>query len=535
MSGKVITIVGSGASSVSLIDALLENLCLKNNIAPDLTIFLIDKRPQFGRGLAYADDTSTSLLNTRASFISPFSDKPGHFYNWLLQNKSIWEDDFPDVVLSPEAFLPRSLFGNYLTHMVQSLSKKAVEIGCRVITINDEAYRITFAHDGKVVVSTRANLSFPSDHVVLSCGNGESIEYKIFENTPGFFSSPYPIKRTTRVIPKDARVAIIGSRLSAIDMAIGLKSGGHTGPITFHSRTGSLPGVRGIQGRYKPKYLTPQLVQEHIHNHGKLSLNELLDWTMKELAAAGQTGVPTIEELTKTCRQPAPLQYLEHEINSARIARPWQAVLYATNSIMDLIWPAMPMEDKLRFWPYMSWWLSHRVSIPIENAQKIYSLLKSGELNIVAGDLTLEALPNSGFCIRVTDNGNIQEHEYDTLVVATGTPRDPSLLDNELVQNMLAQGTAIADPFGGVQVSADRGSLRGSSGRFDDRITVLGELTSGTYFFTSALEINARHAANRATIIIERLGGAGKLLIEAPSHHTQGMLTKNFGLDAFAT
>ncbi|WP_082706919.1 FAD/NAD(P)-binding protein [Pseudomonas sp. EpS/L25] len=261
MSGKVITIVGSGASSVSFIDALLENLCVENNILSDLTIFLLDKRPQFGRGLAYADDTSTSLLNTRASFISPFSDKPGHFYNWLLQNKSIWEDDFPDLILSPDAFLPRSLFGNYLTHMLQSLSKKAVEIGCRVITVNDEAYRITFAHDGKIVISTRGNLSFPSDHVVLSCGNGGSLEYKNLEDTPGFFSSPYPIKHTTRVIPKEARVAIIGSRLSAIDMAIGLKASGHTGPIVFHSRTGSLPAVRGIQGRYKPEYLTPQRIK----------------------------------------------------------------------------------------------------------------------------------------------------------------------------------------------------------------------------------------------------------------------------------
>ncbi|WP_153014174.1 hypothetical protein [Pseudomonas sp. EpS/L25] len=264
-------------------------------------------------------------------------------------------------------------------------------------------------------------------------------------------------------------------------------------------------------------------------------MNELLNIIMKELAAAGQVIVPTIDELTERCRQLPPLQYLEHEINSAQVARPWQAVLYATNSIMDLVWPAMPMEDKLRFWPYMSWWLSYRVSIPIENAQRIYSLLKSGQLNIITGELTLEALPDSELCVRVTGRGEIEEYKYDAVVVATGTPRDPSLLDNELIQNMLMQGMAIADPFGGIQVSADRGSLRGSSGRFDDRITVLGELTSGTYFFTSALEINARHAANRATIVIEKLGNTGRLPVEAHGHHAPGWQAKNFGLDAFAT
>lgn len=37
-------------------------------------------------------------------------------------------------------------------------------------------------------------------------------------------------------------------------------------------------------------------------------------------------------------------------------------------------------------------------------------------------------------------------------------------------------------------------------------MTVLGELTSGTCFFTSVLEINVRHAAGRANTIVDRLG-----------------------------
>lgn len=39
----------------------------------------------------------------------------------------------------------------------------------------------------------------------------------------------------------------------------------------------------------------------------------------------------------------------------------------------------------------------------------------------------------------------------------------------------------------------------------DDRITVLGELTSGAFFFTSALEINSRHSTQRAEYVLARL------------------------------
>lgn len=501
MENTVITIIGGGASSVAFIYSLLEGLS-RSGCHSSLSLFLIDRQSQCGCGLAYSEDCITNLLNTRAEFISPFADQPGHFYKWLSDNRDVWEDAFPGIELLPQAFLPRPLFGLYLAHMVRRLVNRAVALGCQLIQVHDEAVSLSFAHDGKVVVLTRGNLSFPSDHVVLSCGNARSLEYQHLATSEGFFNSPYPLRRTCRLIPKHASVAIVGSRLSAIDTLIGLKTNGHVGPITLHSRTGALPYVRGTQARYKPKILTPETVKSCISSYGVVRLEDVARWTLQELALGGET-TGAIDWSSKCAQKPA-IEFLTDEIAQAQHPRFWQSVLYSTNAVLDLIWPAMPYEDRRRFLGYSSWWMAYRVSIPVENAIKIKMLLETEQLSICKGELkTVEC--GARFTLVVGDCSDVRRCEYDAVVIATGTPRDVRMFDNPLVQNMLNQGLACIDPFGGVRVSAITGGLINQLGCVDDRITVLGELTSGAFFFTSALDINSRHSASRANDILSRL------------------------------
>lgn len=503
MSGKVITIVGGGASAVALVDSLLQGISQRTE-KKRLAIYLLEKRSELGRGLAYSDDSNTNLLNTKAGFITPFSREPGHFYNWLLSNRDSWEDHFPEVEIRPDAYLPRPLFGYYLMHMVQLLIQKAVGLGCCVIPIKDEAVNMSFSYDGKVVISTKNNLSFPSDHVILSCGNGGNMAYTALNGKSGYFPSPYPIKRTTRLISNDAKVAIIGSRLSAIDTVLGLKARGHKGKITLHSRSGALPSVRGAQGRLQAKYLTLKNIQQHIKTQGHVQLDVFIDLLLQELDAAGQQINFDFANIDKSCSQLPALEFLTKELEYAVDERPWQAVLYATNSIIDLVWSAMPEQDKQRFWPYLSWWMVYRVSIPAENASKLKALLESGELEVIPGAVETSH-SNSQFVLTCTHHEKSSQYHYDSVIIATGTPRDIYQLDNKLIQNMLTNKTALANRYGGVEIDSTTGCLKNGNGKIDERVTVLGELTSGTYLFTSVLEINARHAAERAEIILDKL------------------------------
>lgn len=282
---------------------------------------------------------------------------------------------------------------------------------------------------------------------------------------------------------------------------IGLTANGHKGPITMHSRTGALPSVRGTQGRYKPSILTPETVRSCISRAGVVRLEDVLRWAMQELALEGK---PIGADWSTMCSQRPALEFLEAEIAAARHPRFWQSVLYSTNAVLDLIWPAMPDEDKKRFLGYSSWWMAYRVSIPIENALKIKSLVETGQLSIIKGELqSIEY--NGRFTLKVAKQSKRYFRGYDAVVVATGTPRDVTKFDNLLVQNIIQQGIGCVDPFGGLKVSAESGGLINQSGYVDDRITVLGELTSGALFFTSALEINSRHSTQRAEYVLARL------------------------------
>ena len=161
----------------------------------------------------------------------------------------------------------------------------------------------------------------------------------------------------------------------------------------------------------------------------------------------------------------------------------------------------MPDEDKRNFLRYSSLWTTFRVSIPLENALKVKSLLESSQLSVVQGEL--ENISNDGtFKLEVSTSGTKRSYEYEAVIIATGTPRDVTQFDNPLVQNILDLGVASADSFGGVRICPLTGGLINHTGHVDQRITVLGELTSGAFFFTSALEINARHAAQRAKEVI---------------------------------
>jgi hypothetical protein len=226
-----------------------------------------------------------------------------------------------------------------------------------------------------------------------------------------------------------------------------------------HSRTGFLPTVRGTQARYPPTILTRERVEAHVAQHGCVRLEEFVAWTRQEMAAAGEVAA----DLDLNNLQPPTdiAQFLEREIELAARPRVWQAVLYSTNNVIDLVWSAMPDADRAQFWPHVSAWMAYRVSIPVEH--------------------------------------------YGAVVVATGTPRDARQLDSDLIQNILAYGLGRAHPYGGLIIDPASGSLVNSAGRKDPRITALGELTSGTFFFTSVLEIIARHAQNRAAIVLEEL------------------------------
>jgi uncharacterized NAD(P)/FAD-binding protein YdhS len=498
-----IVLIGGGASCVSFINSLYNEVSEKN--ISGLTIYVIESRILRGRGLAYDMDSKTNILNTRAGFITPFSEKPGHFYEWLQSNKEKWEEDFPEISICPDLFVPRPLFGLYLEYMMSDFAGKFAQLGVQLVHVRGEATEINRLNGNQHIVVTNTSLKIVADHVVMCCGNLQSNEYKNYERFEGFHASPYPIRKLARSAHKKKNIAILGARLSAIDVALGLANAGYDGQMTMFSRSGYFPSVRGTQGRYQAKIMTLNTLQEHHRKHGKLSLSQLVDWTMQELALAGEAAV-RLEDIP-----PAPpldiRAYFMAEIAAAASPRPWQAVLYATNSIIDFAWQILDETDKDYFLKhYSAAWMSYRVSIPVENAQKIVTLADSGQLTFESGSVGVNRKTDGKYQLMLkSGSGETQELDYDMVVGAFGSPRDPYLLDSKLVNSLLTTGLARAHKHGGLDVEPTTGQMIDQYGRTVPNIFVIGELTSGVHFFTSVLEINARHTVTIARHISEAL------------------------------
>jgi len=455
-------------------------------------VYLVEKRGVFGAGAAYAPDVASNLLNTKAGFITPFHDRPGDFYRWLTANPGAWRRSFPDFALDPDSYAPRPLFGLYLRKQMAALVKQALEKNVRIIQVDAEVTDVAMVGHS-YVTRTDCSLSLTSDYVFLCCGT--LLAKPGAAPSPAVLASPYPIDELADKIPPHASVAIAGARLSCIDAVIGLIENGHTGPITIYSRSGHFPSVRGTQGRITPQVLTAAHLAELTTAKGKLRLADVVAMVAAELSH--QTGAAVDAAAFAPPPPPADLaDYLRREIALAQHPRPWQAVLYSTNGIIDQLWAALADADKTEFLArHFSAFMSYRVSIPQENARKLLAYLDAGQLSFASGPFTVQADP--GARPAVTRQADGTSAEVDFVINATGSPRAVSELDSELLANLLRRGTVVDHQFGGIAIDPDSYQVIGASGR-NSRLFALGELTTGAFFFTSALDINARHARNCA-------------------------------------
>lgn len=488
----VITIVGGGATSLAFLYNYIASVPAGQH--RETTVYLVEKRGVFGPGAAYARDVSSNLLNTKTGFITPFHDRPGDFHNWLRENEWAWRRNFPTFELHPDSYAPRPLFGMYLQAKMAWLVKHALTANVRIIQVDAEVIDIAMVGNS-CVARTNCSLTLTSDHVFLCCGTLPAKPDAFAGDVGRILPSPYPVAELPHRIAPDARVGIVGARLSCIDAVIGLIESGHRGSIAIHSRSGYFPCVRGTQGRIVPKFLEQGNLEALVHEKGRLRLTDIVALVRQEIAHATEGELPPDIALP-----PAPPKdlaaYLEQEIELARSPRPWQAVLYSTNAIIDQLWLALRDSEKAMFLSdYFSAFMSYRVSIPTENAARLLRYLKSGQLSFHAGDFSIEADADGKPVIRLKGHTTL---EYDYLINATGSPRSTKRLESTLLSNLLLRGMAVEHPLGGIAVDRHSYEVIGrSAGKA--RLHAMGELTTGTFFFTSALDINARHARNCAT------------------------------------
>lgn len=508
---EVVVIVGGGSVGISFLVQLV-NETIAKRVAQQVEIVMFEPQKEAGPGYAYQRDYATNVLNTRADAMSAVHADRGHFLGWLDRNRDAWEPDFPGLAPAPDAFLPRSLFGRYLAATFTDTVARAQMADIAIRYVHDTVVDIVPCHDGNYYVDTRSAGAFHANRVVLCCGNLESTNFPALVGTPNFHNNPYPGEKFADCVPATASVCILGTNLSAIDTAISLIQGGHKGKIVCVSRNGRLPSVRGaLNNPVTLRLLTHERIDAIMAaNGGILRLADVAALIRSEFEAC--TGAALDVDAIMNMGAGA-YDYLSTEIEqSATQQRFWQSVIYATNFIIDYIWHKLDLTEKRLFQSGMkALWFSYRVSFPLENARKILEYMRTDRMSVFGGFMDIKARPENGtFDLRIADGktGFRSTIECDAVINATSYSTDVTQTDNTLVRSLLRRRLAQPNEFGGFALDFESGRLAGADRGVSRGISVLGSLATGTYFWTNAMDVNARLAAQQAARIASEIAAA---------------------------
>lgn len=501
-----LAIVGGGSVAISFLYQFLLSLEHLPARRP-LSVHLYEPQVQPGPGDAYQQDLSSNLLNIPAGNMSARADQRQDFVAWLHEQDPAWLLTYGVDTIDSGGFLPRPLFGAYLRAVYGRVCALAPSLGIVLTHVPSRVSRVAPLADGRVRVEPEDGPACTAHFAVLCNGNLPSQAFAELQGKPGYFNSPYPVSELARDIDPDASVCVVGTSLSAVDAVAALQQQGHRGTILCTSRNGRLPSVRSPHNT--PPSTLQQLSRDGAlrlaaDHGGALSVAVIAQALQAEVHALGGSldaedvlGLPGEAGLA-----------LNAEIRrSTQAARPWQAVAAATNAAVDRIWHLMPDTERTLFHStWRSLWMARRATFPMRNALTLQALLQTGQLSVLAGYQGSQYDASSAeFHTRLrTEKGEVlQRSRY--LINATSFSVDTKRTADPLVANLLREGYAQADPFGGLALDYDTGCLKNASGTLQPQVSLLGSLAGGTYFWTTSMDVNARLALDQARRIATAL------------------------------
>ncbi|MBJ6981598.1 FAD/NAD(P)-binding protein [Luteimonas sp. MC1572] len=420
--GYDLAVIGGGAAG-----ALVAMHCLARD--PGMRIAIIEPRATLARGVAYSTTRDEHLLNVTADRMGWHAAMQGDFVAWL---QAVDGEGAADV---GHDFMPRRRFGDYLAARLAeaAASGAVVHVHARAVACED---------GGRTVV----------------LASGERLHAAVCVFATGNASRPLPLSVPAEIaarvceawdlaaiaaIPADARVAIVGTGLSMVDIVLALRGQGHRGPVIALSRHALLP-----------------LPHEPTHM--------ALDVDIDALAA-----LPLRARMRR-------LRALATEATAAGL--PWQGVMQALRPHGVRLWKSLSPADQARFLRHVvRGWDVHRHRIAPQVVEALEAMRADGQLRVEAARLAAITADGDGVALHaVAQGGKPARHwQVDRVVNATGIQSRFPVADDALQASLLSAGLARPGPFGlGVDVDGD-GALRDRDGSTAAALFAIGSLRIG--------------------------------------------------------
>jgi hydroxyacylglutathione hydrolase len=436
---KTIAIVGGGVSG-----SLTAYHLIRNHVSA--RIVLIDPRTQLGLGLAYSTPSYQHLLNVPAGKISALPDQPDHFLRWIQRHY--------DAKMTAADFAPRAVFGRYIQSLVKTIShldhRQTSVQACRI----EGRQAVLELADGSSVVA---------DAVVLATGNFDPAPMRgVAEETiaDGTYCHSAWEGATYADLPADAPIALIGSGLTTVDVILRLREIGHRGKITAISRHGVFP--------YRHAPYEP-LQNPVIAGDAPLRARDLL----RGVHLAIKAGMD------------------------------WRAVVDSLRARTNELWLALPLAEQRRFRRHLQrrWEVvRHRMAPPIAN--HIEAELATGTLVLHRGSLHAVLPSSQGTVVQYeAGSGEIGEIAAARVINCTGPNMNYRRVGSALLDDLFAQGLAVAGPLGSALWSDQRGALRSRDGSFSSILFNVGPGRQGTLIESIAVPELRQQAVEMAQVL----------------------------------
>ena len=405
----MIAVVGGGASGA------LAALHLARTRSTRSRVLVIEPGAELGRGVAYRDSGSDHLLNVRTGALSAFEEDPGHFTRWCQSNK--------DGATDPLAFVPRAWFGAYLASMVRSVE----HVPAAVVDVAPRLGRAT------IELSNGARMGV--DRVVLAPGASPPVWPTRFgHGGPRWVPDPWA-PDALRGLPGDQPVLLLGTGLTAVDIALDLQRSGHE-RVVATSRHGMLPMA-----------------------HPEVPLAAV---------SLPPPPEPTARALVAWARA------------SASEVGDWRSVIDALRGQTDQLWGALPPAERGRLLRHVRRHFEvvrHRMAPAVHT--RIEVMREQGRLVVRPGTITGYDVVHGGFDVTISG----RRERVGSIVNCTGPPPDVRRTHDPLIRTLLARGVVEPGPLQlGLRTCSD-GSVPGSDGA----LWVVGSLRRGQCWETTAI------------------------------------------------
>lgn len=435
---RTVAVIGAGASGTLVAADLLRRA------TRGFRVVLVERRTDAGRGVAYSTRSMRHLLNVTAGNMSALPGDPEHFVRWLRAG--------PLPYATPQTFAPRPLFGDYLGEVLAEAERLS---GGLLERVWGEVIDVRIG-DGVATVRLEDGREMRADTAVLALGNLPPQNPRIgdvsFYDGQRYVEDAWAPGALER-IPLDMPALLIGTSLTAIDVAIGLKERGHAAPIHAISRRGLVPNPYDLRVTSPPH---PPFVSPG--------------------------GMGGIRALVRRVRE---------EVRLAEVqGRDWHGVVEALRPEAQGLWRAFSEAEKRRFLRHVQpYWESHRHRVAPEIGAEVRDMRARGQLVVHPGRILCCAEDEAGVDVKIRPRGGdeVQSLRVGHVVNCTAPNMFVSSARHQLLRNILRDGEARPGPLGVGLDTDETGALLGADGERSEILFTLGSCRKGQLWETMAV------------------------------------------------